>query len=117
MSNTESGSRNVFVERTQSDQSLIYFWNEISGTDCIENDCIDCFVDCAWFCGCGMVYLYFLCFVMSYFVTLSLIRIEVSPFAVALISCILIYSQAVTLLLANDSVGVGIPRLSNLSPK
>ena len=70
-------------------------------------------MDRAWFCVCGMVYLYFLCFVMSYLVTLSLIVIEGSPFALALISRILIYSQAATLLLANDRVGVGIPSLTS----
>ena len=78
-------------------------------TDCIEGDCVHRCVDRAWFCRRCMDHFCFLCLVMSHFVTLSIIEIEVSPFTLALISHILIYIQAASLLSADDRVGVGIP--------
>ena len=98
----------LWNERSPINRRFI-FSNEISMADCIENGCLYCFVDRAWFCGRSMVYLCFWCLVMSHFVTLSIIRIEVSHFTLALISRILIYIQTASLRLADDRVGVGIP--------
>ena len=105
----DSGLRNVSVQREQSDQSSIHFLNKIPIADCIENYSVSCCVDRVWFCGRGAVDLCFLCLIMSHFVTLSIIGIEVSPFTVALISLILIHIQAASLLLNHGRVGVGNP--------
>ena len=75
---------------------------------CIDDDCfIVAWVVCgsAWI---GYV-LCFLCQIMSHFVTLSIIEIEVSPFTSALIGPILIYIQAASLLSIGGKVGVSNP--------
>ena len=81
--------------------------------DCIENNCVHCCVNRAWFCGRGSGHFCFLCLIMSHFVTLSIRGIEVSSFTLALIRRILIYIQAASLLLTDDRVGMGIPSLES----
>ena len=97
-----------------SDQSFIHILHESPFAHCNENHCVHCCVDLAWLCRRGTVQVCFLCFILSHFLTLSIIGIEVSPFTLALISPILIDIQAASLLLADGRVGVGIPNVKRV---
>ena len=68
------------MDRVQSDQSVNYFLNEILAAYCIEIAGVDCCIERAWFWRGDPVHVCLLCLIMSNFVTLSIIGIEVSPF-------------------------------------
>ena len=88
---TDIRSRNVSAERNQSDQPSTHFLMDNSLDLRLQNGCFDCCVEReasfrVWPCLRSVC-----CVIMSHCVTLLIKGIEVSSFASALISLILIY--------------------------